>query len=125
MASASPVPSTCVIGPRIVVRGSVVGDEDLVIEGRVEGSVTLVGRLVVAETGSVEANLEASVIELRGEVLGDVVATGSVEIEPTARVQGTIRAPRVTVRDGAQVRGRIEMVVDLPEEILSPRSRGR
>jgi cytoskeletal protein CcmA (bactofilin family) len=125
MASASPVSSTCVIGPRIAVRGSIAGDEDLVIEGRVEGSVSLTGHLVVAEPGTVEANLEATSVEVHGEVVGDIVASRSVEIERTARVHGNIRAPRVIIRDGAQFRGRVEMVVDLPEGLLSNRSRGR
>lgn len=105
----------CVIGPRITVRGSLSGEEDLVVEGRIEGRVTLIGHLVVAPDGIVEADVDASSVEVRGTVRGDIVATRSITIERGARVAGNVRAPRVMIHDGAHFDGAVEMDVALPD----------
>ena len=110
---ASPIP--CVIGPETAVRGSLSGEEDLVIEGRVEGSVSLAGHLVVAESGEVEADLDIESIAVLGRVRGDIVASLSITIERGAQVSGNVRAPRVIINDGAHFDGAVEMEVDLPE----------
>ena len=113
----TPTSSACVIGPQTAVRGSLSGDEDLVVEGRVEGSVSLSGHLVVAESGEVEADLEIESIAVLGHVQGDIVASRSITIERGARVSGNVRAPRVIIHDGAHFDGAVEMDVDLPEEL--------
>jgi cytoskeletal protein CcmA (bactofilin family) len=105
----------CVIGPKIVVRGSLSGEEDLVVEGRVEGRVTLVGHLVIAPGGIALADVDASSVEVRGEVRGDIVASGSITVERGATVAGNLRAPRVIIHDGAHFDGAIEMDVALPD----------
>lgn len=117
MASVLEPDSPCVIGPQISVRGTLVGEEDLIVEGRLEGAVSLAGHLIVAEPGIVEANLEVDSIEVHGEVRGDIVASRTITIEKSARVWGNVRAPRVIISDGAQFQGRVEMQVDLPEEL--------
>lgn len=103
------------IGPKITVRGALSGEEDLVVEGRLEGRVTLVGHLVIAPGGIVEADVEASSVEVRGEVRGDIVAARSITIERGATVAGNVRAPRVMIHDGAHFDGAIEMDVALPD----------
>ena len=118
MATVSDPDTQCLIGRQIAVRGTLVGEEDLLVEGRVEGAVSLDGHLIVAEPGTVEANLEVNSIEVHGEIVGDIVASRSITIEKTARVTGNVRAPRVIIRDGAQFRGKVEMEVELPEELL-------
>lgn len=105
----------CVIGPRIIVRGALSGEEDLVVEGRIEGRVSLVGHLVVAAGGVVEADVDASSVEVRGEVRGDIVAARSITIERGAHVAGNVRAPRVMIHDGAHFEGAVEMDVALPD----------
>lgn len=118
----------CVIGPRIVVRGSLSGEEDLVVEGRVEGRVALVGHLVVAPGGIALADIDASSVEVRGEIRGDIVASRSITIERGAVVAGNVRAPRVMIHDGAHFDGAIEMDVTLPEGFAGHRQspgRGR
>lgn len=119
-----PAPTTpCVIGPQIAVRGTLVGDEDLFVEGRLEGTVTLSGHLVVAEPGVVEANVEVDSIEVRGAVIGDIVASRSITIEKGAQVNGNVRAPRVIIHDGAHFRGAVEMKVTLPDHLQKSISR--
>ncbi len=113
----NPSQSTCVIGPETAVRGSLSGEEDLVIEGRVEGSVSLAGHLVVADSGQVEADLEIESIAVHGQVRGDISATRSITIERGAQVSGNVKAPRVIINDGAHFDGAVEMDVELPEEL--------
>lgn len=106
---------SCVIGPEIAVRGTLQGEEDLVVQGRIEGTVSLAGHLVVAQSGDVEADLEVDSMEIHGQVRGDIVATRSVTIERGAHVSGNVKAPRVIINDGAQFDGAVDMEVDLPD----------
>ncbi len=114
---ATPTTNSCVIGRNIAVRGTVVGEEDLLVEGRIEGGVSLAGHLTVATEGVVEANVEVDSVEVHGEVVGDIAATRSVTIERGARVAGNVRAPRVIVHDGAHFDGAVEMQVSLPDNL--------
>ncbi len=115
MPAAAPRSATCVLGPQIAVRGALSGEEDLVVEGRVEGSVSLAGHLVVASGGVIEADIEVASIEVHGEVRGDIVASRSITIERGAQVAGNVRAPRVMIHDGARFDGTVEMDVQLPD----------
>ncbi len=115
MPSPAPSATPCVLGSQISVHGTLTGEEDLVVEGRVEGNVGLAGHLVVAEPGVVEANVQVESIEIHGEVTGDIVASRAITIEKGARVTGNVRAPRVVIRDGAHFQGTVEMQFDLPE----------
>lgn len=103
------------LGPQITVRGALSGEEDLVVEGRLEGSVALAGHLVVAQGGVVEADLDVASVEVHGEVRGDIVASRSITIERGAQVAGNVRAPRVIIHDGARFEGAVEMDVQLPD----------
>jgi cytoskeletal protein CcmA (bactofilin family) len=115
--SANSSAATCVLGPEISVRGSVTGEEDLVVEGHLEGNVALSGHLVVAATGTVEADLDVESVEIHGQVRGDITANRSIAIERGAQVTGNMKAPRVIIHDGAQFDGSVEMDVDLPEDL--------
>ena len=123
MASTAPRPAACILGQHITVRGTLTGQEDLVVEGRVEGSVSLAGHLTVAEGGVLEADLDVQSIEVHGEVRGDIVASESITIDKGAHVAGNVRAPRVIIHDGAQFQGAVEMDVDLPEDLARGLSR--
>lgn len=105
---------TCFIGSKTTVRGQVSGKQDLVVEGRIEGHVGIDSQLTVEEGGSVEADVEAAVATLRGEVRGPVTALRSLSVEATARVAGKLKAPSVAIADGARFSGEIEMDVELP-----------
>jgi len=105
---------TCFIGSKTTVRGQVSGKQDLVVEGRIEGHVGIDSQLTVEENGSVEADVEAEVATLRGEVRGPVTALRSLSVEATARVAGKLKAPSIAIADGARFSGEIEMDVELP-----------
>ncbi|MFH1763794.1 MAG: polymer-forming cytoskeletal protein [Gemmatimonadota bacterium] len=98
------------MGPSITIRGDVSGDEDLLIQGRVEGSVDLKLKSVTVGTeGRVKANITGRVVIVEGEVEGDLKAKEQVVLRSTARVQGDITAARVVLEDGASFRGGVDM----------------
>lgn len=100
------------IGPSIEVRGDVVGAEELRVEGRVEGSITLTeNRLVVGSEGRIAANIHARTVEVFGVVEGDVRGEEQVIVRASGSVSGNIAAPRVSIEDGARFRGSVEMEV--------------
>jgi cytoskeletal protein CcmA (bactofilin family) len=115
MASEDP----CFIGSKTTVRGQVSGKQDLVVEGRIEGHIRLESHLTVEESGTVEADVQATIATLKGEVRGPVVATRSAVLEATARVAGKVTAPSITIADGARFSGEIEMDVDLPAGVVA------
>ena len=105
----------CIIGQGITINGRLTGEEDLIIEGRVEGTIALNNHLIVEQTGSVVADVETVELTVRGRVTGNIVAGELVSILADAVVVGDIRAPRVIIEDGARFKGNIEMEVPLPE----------
>jgi cytoskeletal protein CcmA (bactofilin family) len=98
------------IGPSITVKGDVSGDEDLVIEGRVEGKVMLAKHNVtIGPDGHVKADVNGRTVVVEGQVEGDLRAEEQIVLRHSARVEGSLAAPRVTLEDGAVFRGGIEM----------------
>lgn len=98
------------IGRSITIRGDVTGDEDLVIQGRVEGSVDLKEHSVtVGPEGEVKADVRGRVVTVEGHVEGNLRAEEQVVLRGTARVLGDITAARVTLDDGAYFSGGVEM----------------
>ena len=98
------------IGSSITIRGDVTGDEDLLIEGRVEGSVNLQQHSVtVGREGEVKANVFGRVIAVEGRVEGNLKAEEQVILRASAMVEGDIVAPRVVLEDGARFRGGVDM----------------
>jgi cytoskeletal protein CcmA (bactofilin family) len=98
------------IGRSITIKGEVSGDEDLLIEGRVDGSVNLGQHSVtVGPEGKVKANLAGRVVTVEGSVEGDLEGEERVVLRSTANVQGDITAPRVVLEDGANFRGGVDM----------------
>lgn len=98
------------IGRSITIKGEVTGDEDLLIQGTVDGSVALKQHAVtVGGEGRVKANITARVITVEGEVEGDLKALEQVALRSSARVMGDLTAPRVVLEDGATFRGLVDM----------------
>lgn len=101
---------SALIGPGIHVNGDISGDENLVIEGRVDGKILLDHNQVeVGQTGRVNADITAKVIKIAGEVRGDIKGTEKVIISRSGNVHGNIVAPRMTLEDGAIFKGSIDM----------------
>jgi cytoskeletal protein CcmA (bactofilin family) len=102
-------PGTCVFGAKTVIKGEITGDEDLVIEGNVEGQIRITRDLRVAPGGVLKATVEAQSVNVSGEVVGDCQATTRVEIQATGRLTGNIRAPKIVIAEGAMFRGNSDM----------------
>jgi cytoskeletal protein CcmA (bactofilin family) len=113
----------CVIGKNIQIRGKLSGAEDLVVEGRIEGTVALKNHLTIEQTGTVDADVEVHDLTVHGEMRGDIQADGVVSVSNAAKVVGNIRAPRIILEDGARFKGSIEMDVELPEGVKAKRDR--
>jgi cytoskeletal protein CcmA (bactofilin family) len=112
------------IGSSITIRGEVTGDEDLLIEGRVDGSVDLKQHSVtVGADGQVKAGVSGRVVTVEGSVQGNLKGVEVVILKSTARVQGDITAPRVVLEDGAAFRGGVDMG-DPAGGVSPPRSGG-
>ena len=105
------------IGRTTRIVGRLTGDGDLVVEGKVEGELSLRGHVEVAEGGVVVAPVEASELTVDGTVDGDVVARGAVTLRATGVLRGAIAAAQVAIDEGARFSGRIEMDVELPAEL--------
>ena len=98
------------IGPSIVIKGTVSGEEDLLVQGRVEGSIELSDNEVsVGQSGRVTADVNAKIVKIDGEVTGDISGGEKVVISKSGNVRGNIVAPRVTLEDGAKFKGSIDM----------------
>ncbi len=115
---------TATIGATIVIKGDVYGDEDVVIAGEFEGSIDLPNHaLTITESGRVRADVKANVVEIQGEVNGDVDGADKVLITRTGRMQGNITSPRVILDDGAKFKGSIDMdpTQPQPKKAAAPR----
>jgi len=102
-------PRASVLGPTLRFRGELSAQEDLIIQGSVEGSITHTQSLTVGTDGSMKGDIRARVIVIDGKVEGDLYATESVSVRATAKVKGNVFAPRVGITEGAFFQGQIEM----------------
>ena len=98
------------IGKSVVICGEVKGSEDLIIDGRVEGTITLSeSRLTVGPTAHVAADLSARDVVVLGQINGNVIASGRVELRAGCVMEGDIRATRLAVEDNAVFRGKVDL----------------
>ena len=98
------------IGTTIKIKGEVTGDEDLLIEGSVEGSINLSEfDLTIGQSGNLTAEVRAKTVKVGGHVTGDIHASQNVIVTKSARMVGNIKAPRVSLEDGADFKGSIDM----------------
>ncbi|MGA2397847.1 MAG: polymer-forming cytoskeletal protein [Steroidobacteraceae bacterium] len=107
--AAESAPRASVLGPTLKFRGELSAQEDLIIQGSVEGSITHTQSLTVGTDGTMKGDIRARVIVVDGKVDGDMYATESVSIRATAKVKGNVFAPRVGIVEGAFFQGQIEM----------------
>lgn len=116
------------IGKTIVICGEVKGSEDLIVDGRVEGTISLSeSRLTIGPSANVAADLSARDVLILGHVQGNVVASGRVELRAGCMVEGDIRALRLAVEDNAVFRGKVDLtqaVAKGPDGANAPQTGG-
>jgi cytoskeletal protein CcmA (bactofilin family) len=106
--------SVSVIGPTLIFKGELSANEDLIIEGEIEGKIAHQGKnLTVGKNGKVKANIHAQQIEILGRVDGDIRGDDIVKLAKSAVVHGNIHCARIAMEDGAHFSGAITM--DAPQ----------
>ena len=98
-----------VFGPTLRFKGELKAQEDLKIEGRIEGTIHHQQRVVVGAKGEVVATVSAGSIDVEGKVQGDMNAKKSIKVNSSAVVRGNLRAPSVSITEGANFNGSVSM----------------
>jgi cytoskeletal protein CcmA (bactofilin family) len=98
-----------VVGQTILIKGNLEGQEDLTVQGRIEGSLHLTKTLIVEPSGILKAEISVCNAIISGIMVGNLTATDSVELTETGRMVGDIRAPRVIITEGAVFKGQVDM----------------
>jgi cytoskeletal protein CcmA (bactofilin family) len=114
--------SSARIGTSLRIKGSVTGEEDLQIDGTVEGPVTIRGRLTVGCSGQLSAGVTARELAVYGKVSGNVDVPDRVEIKRDGAVLGDIQTARISIEDGAIFKGRIEIGRSVQNQTTKPES---
>lgn len=123
-AQASPQPAPAPAKPRkenylgdtFVIRGELSGSQDVTIDSRVEGTINMRNQVLrVGSKAQIQADIHAANVIVAGSVIGDVVAQDRVEITSAGSVVGSIRSSRISIAEGARLKGSVEMVKAAPE----------
>ena len=109
-----------VFGPTLKFKGELKAQEDLRVEGRIEGTINHQQRLVVGAKGEVVANVTAAAIDVDGKVQGDMLAKRAIKVSQTAVVRGNIRAPSVSITEGANFNGSVSMEQSVGAQQATP-----
>lgn len=112
-----------VLGKTLLFRGELTAEEDVILQGRVEGSIRHARNLVIGTDGSVLGDVHASHLTVEGLVEGDLHCSEAVVVRSTAQVRGNIYAPRVGIMEGATFNGRVEMDPGAAREASPPAAR--
>lgn len=100
---------TSVLGPTLKFKGKLTANEDLLIQGQIEGSIVHTSSLTIGEKGKLKADIKAEFIAVEGKIDGDLTGSKSVVVKETANVEGNIYSPTVSLREGSTFNGQIDM----------------
>ncbi|MCK4763995.1 MAG: polymer-forming cytoskeletal protein [Candidatus Aminicenantes bacterium] len=98
-----------IIGRTLFIKGELTSDEEVLIEGKIEGKLKINHRVVVGKSGVVNADIEAKEVIIKGAVNGNVKCSYKVEIVPEGVLTGNIVSYRVVLAEGAVFKGNIDM----------------
>lgn len=98
------------IGKSVQIYGELKGSEDLVVDGTIEGTITLSGsRLTIGPNAHVQANVSARDVVILGTLTGDIIASGRVELRAGANLKGDIHAARLSIEENAIFSGKVDL----------------
>jgi cytoskeletal protein CcmA (bactofilin family) len=98
------------IGKSITIKGDLSGNEDLQIDGTVEGRIDLPNnQLTIGAEGRVKAEVHAKAVIVIGHVTGNLSAADRIQVEANGVVDGDVKAPRLVIQEGAMLNGSVEM----------------
>ncbi|MEO1118985.1 MAG: polymer-forming cytoskeletal protein [Pseudomonadota bacterium] len=104
--------NSSILGPTLKFKGDLIADEDLLIQGQVEGSIKHSSSLTIGEGGHVKADVSAEYIAVEGRVEGDLKGSKCVKVRVSAKIDGNIVSPSVSLIEGATFNGKIDMESD-------------
>jgi cytoskeletal protein CcmA (bactofilin family) len=98
------------IGRTLVIKGEISGSESLYIDGRIEGKIVMPeSRVTIGRNGKVDASIQAREVVIMGKVTGNVECSDRVDIRAEGSVNGDISTCRISVEDGAALKGGIQV----------------
>jgi cytoskeletal protein CcmA (bactofilin family) len=101
------------IGKSVIIKGELSGSEDLYVDGQVEGTIELTGnQLIIGPNGQVRANVNAKGVLVQGKLDGNIRASDRVELQKSAIAVGDVATKRITIEDGAYLKGKVEIERD-------------
>ena len=103
--------ASTVIGAGITIEGEVTTDEDVVVAGTLRGKLTAKEGVTIEHGATVEADVSGGSLVVGGSLTGNVTANERVDLQSGSRVIGNVKAARVTIADGAQFKGNVDMDV--------------
>jgi cytoskeletal protein CcmA (bactofilin family) len=103
--------ASTVIGAGITIEGEISTDEDVVVSGTVRGKLSAKDGVTIEQGANVEADVVGGSLSIAGSLTGNVSASDRVDLQAGARVIGNVKAARVTIADGAQFKGNVDMDV--------------
>jgi cytoskeletal protein CcmA (bactofilin family) len=103
--------ASTVIGAGITIEGEVTSDEDVIVQGTLRGKLIAKEAVSIEHGGSVEADISGGPIAVAGSVTGNITSSDRVDLQNGAKVVGNVRATRITIADGAQFKGNVDMDV--------------
>jgi cytoskeletal protein CcmA (bactofilin family) len=103
--------ASTVIGAGITIEGEITSEEDVVVQGTVRGKLAAEGGVTVEAGGVVEADIAGGATTISGQVTGNISSSDRVDLQPGSKVVGNVKAARITIADGAQFKGNVDMDV--------------
>jgi cytoskeletal protein CcmA (bactofilin family) len=110
----APVREKAIIGPSVKIKGDIIAKEELVIDGEVEGNITLHDRLTIGNNGKVRATIKAKEVVVFGSIQGNVDVTEKIAIRDKGSLIGDIKTAGIAIDDGAYFKGSIDIVKTEP-----------
>jgi cytoskeletal protein CcmA (bactofilin family) len=97
------------IGKTLLIKGEVFSEDEILIDGKIQGKINVKNRVIIGINGNVEADIDAREVIIKGKVTGNVKGGQRVEIVPAGVLHGNINSPRVVIADSGVFEGNIEM----------------
>jgi cytoskeletal protein CcmA (bactofilin family) len=98
-----------ILPPTMRFKGELSADEDLLIQGSIDGTIRHTQRVTIGKEGKIKANITANIIKVEGAVEGDLHAAKSVYVDQSGNLRGNIHAPSVCLVEGSHFNGSIDM----------------
>lgn len=123
--SAAAAGGATVLAPGVRFVGELTGGEDVVVNGRFEGTLRVERRVTVGPRGDVDGEIRAREVIVLGRVKGDVFASERAELTESAAVEGRVQAPKIVIAEGARLQGNVAMSPDAADVPGGPPAAGK